>query len=256
MASEASRTRVERSRIFLWLTIACAVVAIGGFMPTYWLQLPARTFKGPPLLHIHGVIATLWILFLVSQAWLVSNGRIRNHRDWGLFGISLATLVVVVGVTVAITALKFELAQGFGDPSRSFLIVPLSAMAAFAGFTAAAIANVHRPDWHKRLMIIGTVNLIGAAAARIGFVLATGGGPGARPGLFPPPPAMPVIVTGLLLQLIVIAGMIHDKRTTGRVHPAWIIGLLINIAVVLLRHPLGATQGWIGFADWFTRIAG
>ena len=248
--------RPARARIFLWLAIACAVVAIGGFMPTYWMQLAARTFRGPPLLHIHGAFATLWIVYLISQAWLVSAGRIRNHRAWGLLGISLASIVFVLGVVTAIAALRTELAAGYGDAALSFLIVPLSAIGGFAGFTAAAIANVRRPEWHKRLMIAGTVNLIGAAAARIGFVIATGGGPGARPGLFPPPPALPVIVTGLLIQLILIAGMIHDRRTRGRIHPAWTIGLVVNVAIVLLRQPIGATPDWLAFADWTTRIAG
>ena len=248
-------TPTRGSRVFLWLTIACAAVAIGGFMPTYWLQLPAHTFKGPPLLHIHGALATAWILYLVSQAWLVSSGRLRSHKSWGLVGISLASIVVVIGIVTAIYALGIETAAGYGDAARSFLIVPLSAMLGFAGFTAAAIANVRRPDWHKRLMVVGTVNMLGAAAARIGFVLATGGGPGARPGLFPPPPALPVIVTGLLLQLILVAGMIHDRRHLGRIHRAWWIGLAVNIAIIFLRQPIGATPAFIAFADWTTRIA-
>ena len=251
-----SAARPARDRLFLWLAITCAVVAIGGFMPTYWMQLPARTFRGPPLLHIHGAFATLWIVYLISQAWLISAGRIRNHRDWGLLGISLASIVFMLGVTTAIIALRSELALGFGDAARAFLVTPLTAIVMFGGFTAAAIANVRKPDWHKRLMIVGTVNLIQAAAARIGFVLATGGGPGARPGLFPPPPAMAVIVTSLLLQLILIAGMVADWRRLGRVHPAWIVGLAADLAAIFLSHALGHSAAFIAFADWSTRIAG
>jgi uncharacterized membrane protein YozB (DUF420 family) len=256
MATRARNAAVTRSKFFFWVTLVLAVIAFGGFMPTYWLQLPARTFNGPAVLHIHAILCTTWIAFLVSQAWLVSEGRIRNHRDWGLAGIALAAVVTVLGVTVAIVGLRHELELGFGDASRSFLIVPLTAIGLFAGFTAAAIANVHRPEWHKRFMIVGTIGLVEAAAARIGFVLATGGGPGARPGLFPPAPPAPVIITALLLELLIVAGMLYDKRALGRVHPAWWVGAIIYTATTFLRFPIGRTATWIAFADATTRIAG
>ena len=244
----------RRSRFYLGLALACALIAIGGFAPSYWLQLPRGTFVGPPLLHIHGILTTAWILFLISQTWLMSNGRTRSHKDWGLAGISLATAVVLVGIIVAITGMEGHIAQGH-DNARSFLIVPLAAIFRFALFTGAAVAFVHNPDWHKRLMIVGTISLIEAAAARFGFLMAVGTGPGVRPGLLPPPPqGMPVVV-GLLLQLLIVAGMIHDKRTRGRVHPAWIVGMAVSVAIIVLKVPFSTTSTWLAFADWTTRIA-
>lgn len=255
-ADIAPRAQAARSKFFLWLALACAAIAIGGFMPTYWLQLPAGTFSGPALLHIHALLNTAWILFLISQAWLVSEGKLRRHRDWGLAGISLATTVVVVGLATAVVALKSEVARGLGDSARAFFVVPVAAIGGFALFTAAALACTHRPEWHKRLMIVGTVSLIQAAAARIPFTMVNGFAPGLRPGLVsPPPPMMPVIV-GLLLQLVIVAGMIHDKRTRGRVHPAWIIGLIGSVSIIILKVPLATTNAWLSFADWTTRIAG
>lgn len=249
------RTPARRGRFFFWQAIACAAVAIGGFLPTYWLQLYPRTFKGPPLLHIHGLLCTAWIVFLAIQTWLVSENRIRRHRDWGLAGISLATMVVVVGVATAIVALQSELGRGYGDLARSFLITPLAAIFRFALFTGAAIALVHRSEWHKRLIIVGTVGLIEAAAARFGFLMGVGHGPGLRPGFFPPPPALMPVIIGLLLQLIIVAGMIHDKRTRGAIHPAWIVGMTLSVAVILLKVPLSTTSEWLAFADWTTHIA-
>jgi len=245
-----------RGRVFWWLATVCAAIAILGFAPTYWLQLPAGTFVGPPLLHIHAALNTGWVLFLVSQAWLISEGKLRNHRDWGLAGISLASVVVVVGYATAIEGLTYELAHGRGDAARAFFTVPVLSMTVFAGFTASAIACTRRPDWHKRLMIAGTVSLIGAAAGRVGFLMGVGLGPGLRPGLLPPPPQALPVVAGLLMQLILVAGMVHDKRTRGSVHPAWIVALSVSIAVILLEIPLSHTTSWLTFADWTTRIAG
>jgi len=247
---------VRRTRFYWWAAIACASVAIGGFMGTYWLQLPARTFRGPALLHVHGALCTAWVVFLISQSSLVTRGKVRSHRDWGLFGIALASVLTVVALSVAITAMNVRIAAGYGDPARSFLIVPLSAIGLFAGFTAAAIANVKRPEWHRRFMIVGTVCLIQAALARVFFLIATGGGPGMRPGVLPPPPVGVAAVPALLLELIIVAGMIRDWRVLGRVHPAWIIGAVVITSLELVRGPISASHAWLGFAGFLGGIAG
>jgi hypothetical protein len=245
----------SRSRFYFGLALLCAAIAIGGFAPTYWLQLPAGTFRGAPLLHIHGVLATAWVLFLISQSTLVMRGAVARHRDWGMFGIALASTLTVVAVTVAVSAMVERVAQGQGDAARSFLIVPLSGIVMFAGFTAAAVVNYRRPDWHRRFMIVGTVALLGAAMARVFFFFAVGSGPGMRPGLGagPPPPAMP-LVSGLLLEAILVVGMAYDWRRDGRVHPAWIYGFVIMTAVTLLRVPVGATDTWLAIAGGLERI--
>ena len=247
---------VRRTRFYLWLALVCAAVAIGGFMGTYWLQLPAGTFRGPALLHVHAALCTAWVVFLISQSSLVTRGKVRNHRAWGLFGISLASVLTVIAYSVAITAMNQRVADGHGDAARAFLIVPFSAITLFAGFTAAAIANVTRPEWHRRLMIIGTVCLIQAAAARVFFLIATGGGPGMRPGMLPPPPVGIAAMPAFVLELILVAGMIRDWRVLGRVHPAWIVGVVTITALELVRAPISASAGWLDFATWAGNIAG
>jgi hypothetical protein len=256
-AREAASVGHRRSKIYFRLSIACALVAVVGFLPTYWLQVPYGTFKGPPLIHIHAALATGWVLFLLSQSSLVTTGKVRSHRDWGLAGIALASMIVMLGFAVAIYGMNQRIAHNIGslEASRRFLIVPVSSILLFAGFTAAAIANVKRPEWHRRLMIVGTVSLIAAAAARIPFVLATGGGPGIRPGLFPPPSVSIATPTSLLLELLIVAGMIHDWRSMRRIHSAWIVGASVTSAVILLRVPFSRSEAWTASADWLGRIA-
>jgi hypothetical protein len=247
----------EKVRLFyIWMAAACAVVSFGGFAPTYWLQLPAGTFVGSPLVHIHGVLFSSWTLLLLSQTLLVANGRLRNHRAWGLAGISLATAMVFMGLAAAIQTLTAGLRAGYGDHSRAFLILPVSGMVLFAGFFIAAIANIQRPEAHKRLMLLATITLLQAAMARIFFVLITGGGPGLRPGLGPPPPLDIGLVPSLITELLIVAGLVYDWRTRGRPHPVWLIGAAITTAVILLRGPLSGTQGWLAFADSLARITG
>lgn len=248
--------REKVSHFYVWMAGACALVAFGGFAPTYWLQLPAGTFVGSPLLHIHAALFSTWTLFLVTQTLLAANGRLDHHRAWGLAGISLATAMVVIGLAAAIQTLTRGLAAGYGDHSRAFLILPVSAISLFAGFFVAAIANIRRPERHKRFMLLATISLLQAAMGRIFFVLVTGGGPGLRPGLGPPPPLIIGLVPSLIIEALIIAGIVHDWRTRGRPHPVWLIGAAVTTAVILLRGPLSATPGWLAFADSLAHIVG
>jgi hypothetical protein len=233
---------------------ACVLLAFGAFAPTYWLQVAAGTFVGSPLLHIHGVLFSLWTLLLLSQSLLIANGRYGQHRAWGMAGISLATAMVFIGLAAAIGTLKAGLAAGYGDASRAFLILPVSGITLFAGFFAAALACVRRPAAHQRLMLLGTIVLLQAAMARVFFILMTGGGPGLRPGLGEPPPLIIGLVPSLILTLLIVAGIVHDWRTRGRPHPAWVAGLVIVTAVILLRGPLSGTAGWLAFADLLAHL--
>jgi hypothetical protein len=251
---DAGRAKV--SHFYVWMAAACALVAFGGFAPTYWLQLPARTFVGPPLLHMHGALFSAWTLLLLSQTLLAANGRLDHHRAWGLAGISLATAMVVIGLAAAILTLTTGLAAGYGDHSRAFLILPVSAISLFAGFFIAAIANIRRPEAHKRFMLLATISLLQAAMGRIFFVLVTGGGPGLRPGLGPPPPLVIGLVPSLIIELLIVAGIVHDWRTRGRPHPVWLIGGAVMTAVILLRGPLSGTSDWLAFADALAHITG
>ena len=231
----AKRTTAD---FYLWMSLVCAAIAFGGFAPTYWFQLARGTFVGPVLLHLHGALFFAWIALLISQTRLVASRRVSDHRAWGLVGISLATAMVIVGLVAANNTLTLGLAAGYGDASRAFLMLPVSAIALFAGFFIAAILNIRRPDAHKRYMLLATISLLQAAMGRIFFVLVTGGGPGLRPGLGEPPPMIVGLVPSLLLDLLIIAGMAHDWRTRGRPHRAWVIGAAVSTAVIVLRRPV------------------
>jgi hypothetical protein len=254
--SQPCATPAARSRFYLWLSLACLAIGVGGFAPTYWLQVPAGTFTGTPLMHIHALVFTGWLVLLVGQNWRIAQGRVDRHRAWGLGGIALATAMLVIGFVTAIAGLGERLEQGYGDNARSFLIVPLFSVTVFYGFVIAAIANLRRPEWHKRFIFVATAIALMPAVARMLIVYRQGFEPGVRPGNFPPLP-----VNGTLLQLSlaclpIIAGMIYDWRTRGRPHPAWVIGLGVLLIGGVFRGPLSETSAWQAFADWTTRIAG
>ncbi len=250
----AARPRI--GGFYVWMAAACAVIAFGGFAPTYWLQLAPRTVIGPPLMHLHAALFSAWPVLLLSQTVLAANGRLDHHRAWGLAGIALATALVTVGLATAIYSLQAGLASGYGDRERAFFIVPVTAIGMFAAFFIAAIANIGRPEAHKRLILLATISLLQAAVARVFFVITTGGGPGLRPGLGMPVPVIVASAPVLVLELLIVAGIVYDWRTRGRPHPVWLVGAAVMTAVAVLRPPLSGTHAWLALADAVSHITG
>ncbi len=72
-----------------------------GFARTYYF---AGVFHAPLpslIIHLHGAAFSCWILLLVTQASLVSAGRVDIHRRLGIAGMVLACVMVIVGVLAA-----------------------------------------------------------------------------------------------------------------------------------------------------------
>ena len=252
----AAVARPNEDRIFVALAGLCAAIAFGAFAGTYWMQLPAGTFVGTPMLHLHAFLFSAWTIFFLAQAALIANRRISYHRAWGLMGIALATAMLFTGLAVAVGGLHSRIEQGHAEAGRAFMIVPVSAILMFAGFVTAAMVNRRRADWHKRLMLVATVSLLNAAFARFIFLAVNGGGPGMRPGMGPPRPAEFALTAGLLADSIIVLAMLLDWRARGRPHRAYLWGLGILLAVQLLRGPLSRTAAWTATADFLTRFAG
>ena len=259
VAASVVPVRQTGGQFYVWVAAFCALLTFGSFAPTYWLQLPAGTFVGPPILHVHGILFTAWTLLLLLQTLLAANGQIGNHRAWGLAAISLATAMVAVGLAAAIGTVAIAQAAGFGAQARAFFIVPVSALGLFAGFFIAAIVSIvrRRPEAHKRFMMLATFALLAPVTARIFFLVATGGGgPGLRPGLGRPLPVAAGLLPAVAVLLLIAVIVVYEWRTRGRPHPVWLIGAATMAAVYVGRIPLSTTPGWQAIAEALTHIAG
>src|SRR5690242_11820194 len=237
-------------RFYVTMAWVFVAIAFGGFFETYWFQVARGTFNGPPLLHLHGLLFSAWTLFFLSQATLVANRNLRSHRAWGLLGISLATAMLFMGFAVAIEGMRDRIGAGYGDAARAFAIVPISGITLFAALVAAAIANVRRPEWHKRFMLSATAGILQAPIARVFFLAATGGGPGMRPGLGPPQPIERNLGPGAVVAALMVTAMVHDLRSRGRVHPAYWWAFGSWVALMILRPLVGYTGAWFRFTDF------
>ena len=52
--------RTSARYFYVWMAGLCALIAIGGFAGTYWLQWPVGTFVGSRLIHLHAALFTAW----------------------------------------------------------------------------------------------------------------------------------------------------------------------------------------------------
>jgi hypothetical protein len=259
----ATSRAVTRTRFYLWLAVAMAATAFLGFAPTFWIPLSQGVPERIPVLAVHGALFFGWTLFLVWQAWLVAAGRVAKHRDVGMIGVSLATAMTIFGVLAAINSAKRAAALGFADAGEAFLIVPITAIVSFAVFVIAAMVNARRPEWHKRLMIAATAVILDAAIARpfIAYIVMGGhlppfqGNVGIAGFNGPPPPVAGVLPPALAALIFIVAGMIHDRRNLGMVHPAYWWAGGFALGVQLLKIPFSETAIWHDTARFLASLA-
>ena len=165
-------------------------------------------------------------------------------------GVSLATAMVVIGVATGIGNMLHRLAEGDGDMARAFSVVPLTTIALFGVLVAVAVANVKRPDVHKRVMLVASISILQAAVDRIYYLLVVGGKSGVPLGFTPTPPVVASVPGALITDLLVVAAMVYDWRTRGRPHPAYLIAGAVLLFVQLIRVPLGPSPQWLEFTHF------
>lgn len=224
------------------MAIAMAATVFAGFAPSYFLRsvldgpLAPGTPELSPLLHAHGAVFSAWVVLFVVQTALVASRRVRVHRRLGIAGVGLAAVMVAVGVSAALDAVRRGAAPPGVDP-RAFLAIPLGDMVMFSGFVVAAVWLRRKKEAHKRLMVLAFLSLLVAAVARLPGVIALG-----PPGFF-------------LLTYVpfLAAGMLYDWRSRGRVHPVYLWGGAVLLLSVPLRLAVSGTSTWMAFAE---RIAG
>jgi hypothetical protein len=177
---------------------------------------------------------------------------VARHRELGLAGVALATGMFFVGTGMAISSVKKFTAAGYGDAALAFSSVSLTGIVLFAVLFGLAIVNIRKPEIHKRLILVATVSILQAAVGRW-FVLFFAPRPAA--GLGPPPPVVVTVLPGLVTNLLLVAAMIHDRRTRGRVHRVYWIAGAVLVAVQVLRVPLSTSPGWLAIARWVVTLA-
>jgi hypothetical protein len=223
------------------MAIVMALTVFVGFAPSYYLRSlfgapsPTGGFVMPPMVHVHGIVFSAWVLLFIVQTALVASHRVKLHQKLGMAGAGLAALMVVVGLVTAIKAA----ARGATPPGVDalvFLAVPLFDMLLFAIFVGTALWYRRQKETHKRLMLMAYFSIIVAAVARLPGVLPLG------------PPAF----FGATFVFF-LAAMAYDLATRRRVHKAYLWGAALFAVSVPGRLLLSGTEAWRTFAEFVTR---
>ncbi|RPF71919.1 hypothetical protein [Aurantiacibacter spongiae] len=236
MATLASGTRsvAGQTRFFTIMAWAMALVIVAGFV----LNLAAgrSSFRVPAAYHVHAVIFMGWVGLYVAQATTISAGAIRLHAALGRLAYGWVPAMVAAGSAVMIVVARRTGGPFFFNQSE-FLISNLATLWCFGGLAFWALRRQRYNGWHRRLMLCAMAILTGPGIGR----------------LLP----MPLLIPNAWLICIVLTwafpaiGMIADRRRIGHVHPAYLWGLGIQVAVfaasmLIAYSPLGyAVTRWV-----------
>jgi hypothetical protein len=218
-----------------------------GFAPTLYLR-PA--FPVPPIpayLYVHGTVLTAWFVWLALQSSLVRTGRIELHRSLGVAGAAIAAGVVLVGPMATFGLVPRVIGAGVTwDTDMSALLGPamagvttlnfitgvvwgnLISIAVFALLIGMAVALRRRSDWHRRLMLLGSIAIIAPALARISRLPHLGGENG------------PLTVVLFATLVLAVAG--HDLLATRRLHHATLLGLGLILVGLIAQQAISASS--------------
>ena len=203
-AAVRERVATGDEGFFLGTAAVMVIVVIGGFL-NLWLQ-GVTSFAAPWPVHLHAVVFMGWVGFFTLQVILATRGSQALHRRLGWIALAYVPAILA-------------------SRRWRFRLEPLMALVGFVALTGAAVALRRRTDWHRRLMMCGMAALLVTPVNRWMPV----------PVLF----AVMSLASSLVILLFPLAGMVRDKRRSGRVHPAWAWGLGALVATGIATEVVG-----------------
>ena len=231
----AARARLSAERRFYsWMAVMMIVVVLIGFAPSFYLRgivpsYPRPNPSLPPSVLLHGIVFTLWLLVFWAQTALLAAGRRDVHMRLGLFGMTLAVLIVPLMYLVAV----WQVDRANQPPFTSALAwtaIPLAAIPSYAlliwlGWTRRREAQVH-----KRAMLGAALILVGGPA--IGRI----------------PIAPPTMTGHMILQalgcLLFLPLFWWDRKTLGRYHWATKLGFALAVVSAVVPDVLMTMPAW------------
>jgi hypothetical protein len=224
-----------RNPFYVGLTLFVAAIAFVGFWPTYFGPLLAGTVDKLTVIHVHAATYVGWLAIFIAQATFAATRRMDLHVRLGNFGIGYGVLVIVMGVTVAISMFAVRVRAGNVEEAQARLINPLADMVFFAPLFVAAVRLRRKPEIHKRLMIVATTILLVAAVGRMTFL--------GRPW-----PLLLVWCSPLLL------GSAYDVVRRRAVPWIYLLGVVAILVRAFGAQLVSETAAWHAWTAWLATV--
>lgn len=219
---------------FLVFTALVWVGVLSGFGVDSFQHVSKHGLDFPLIVHPHALVFVGYVVLFTTQVALIRNGRADIHRRLGIAGAALAAVMVFLGPTTAVVVDAARFAATRETPE--FLAVQFTDIMAFAGLTGAGLLLRRVPSAHKRLMLLGLIYISDAGFARFlnGAVVAPLGHGilGSIAGLY------------LGSDLLMLGLGVYDFATRGRLHPAYIAGVVWTVVLQFTALTLLANPGW------------
>src|SRR5690606_26673636 len=119
----------------------------------------------PPVVHLHGATYFSWMVLLITQATLVNVRNVALHRSLGMFGIALATAVIIMGSLITILG-----ASRASGAAAHGIYLGIAAVYSFGLFYPLAIRAPRRPDIHRHLILFAILPSLAAGIHRLYMV--------------------------------------------------------------------------------------
>lgn len=245
MAASPESGRIVRGRRGSYgpFALTVAVVVLLGFIPTYWRPVVLGPATLGPFVHVHAGLFFGWVALFAAQAVLAQRGRTALHRRLGMLGGAWIVATAVVAFRLALTTIARDLDRVDGTANAVGTLIPLTQAVLFSGFAGLGLLNVRRPGIHRRFMMLAGLVSVAPAFARIGIGL-----------LGPTSPLLPVFTfvaaTGLLATVVA-----YDVRRSGRLHPVFLWGGAVLVAVRIVRVPFAMSDAWRSVAGVIAFVA-
>ncbi len=220
-----------------WYFVAALVVIIAGFWPSFFRPLGAGSLAHS----IHGLTATLWVVALAVQSWLVSRGMVIWHRRVAWAVILLLPVLVASALQMVATMITNPKMPAFLPPLLAFIDLP--SLAFLIVLVVLALKNIRTPAAHKRFMAATVLLAFPPALTRLY----------ARLGV----PGVDFMValhaSFVTVELILVALIVADVRSNQR-RLAYPLSLVFFMVVHALMVPVGASEFWRGLMVWYARL--
>jgi len=217
-AVTGTRERADRW-FYVRVALFMILLSVAGFVPSI-IDPSRRNASFTPLTAAHGIAAAAWLLFFLTQAALIETRRTTIHRRLGFFGAVVAVAIIVLGYLVTIQTarhgydLSGDLHRALSRSGRPFgaagFLFPLAELLNFGILVAAGLWYRHRPDIHKRFILLATVALANEPILHlVGYVA----------GYWPSLHGAGIIISVPMTILLLFTSAIHDRVSQGRIHP-------------------------------------
>lgn len=227
--------RPSDKNLFLIAAISFPLFVLIGYFKSYYFS---SFFDVAPianaLVHAHGIVMSVWVLYFVAQIALVRSKNIKLHMTMGFVGIALAALVVIVGMATAYDSSFVRRAAPPGADPHQFFLLPAGDMLLFVIFFAGAIYYRKRPAEHKSLMLLTALNFLPAALFRIPIV----------------PQGYELLWAFGTVSLLATISLAWHTFKYRKLNKVFAMGVFLLIAALPLRLIIGGTETWLRFAAW------